>query len=200
MSDAYEEVLVEDAAAWRAWLAEHHATSPGAWLVTWKAGSRRPHLRWEDITDEALCWGWIDSRPRRIDAERSARLLTPRRAASRWSARNRARVEVLRAAGRMQPAGLAAVELAVARGTWDALDEVEALTEPDDLRAALDATEGARGHWDGFPRSARRAILEWITAARTDATRAARVAQAARDAAVGVRANQWRQPRRPAAG
>lgn len=94
----------------------------------------------------------------------------------------------------MQPAGLAAVAAARANGRWDALDQIETLAEP----AALDAIPDARRHWDAFPRSARRAILEWIVNARTGATRQARIERTVSDAARNFRANQWRQPKHPA--
>ena len=94
----------------------------------------------------------------------------------------------------MQPAGLAAVAAARANGRWDALDQTETLAEP----AALDANPDARRHWDAFPRSARRAILEWIVNARTGATRQARIERTVSDAARNFRANQWRQPKHPA--
>ncbi len=200
MSDSYEHVLIEDHAQWRAWLDANHGTSRGIWLVTWKKASGRPSLPYNVIVDDALAYGWVDSRPRSIDEHRSARLLTPRRPASNWSTRNKARVGQLTAAGRMHPAGLAAVVAAKANGAWTALDETETLTEPADLTAALDATPEARAHWDAFPRSARRAILEWITNAKASTTRQARVQRTAADAARNIRANQWRQPtgrRRP---
>jgi uncharacterized protein YdeI (YjbR/CyaY-like superfamily) len=117
-------------------------------------------------------------------------LLTPRKPRSNWSRSNKERVERLTAAGRMQPAGRAAVEVAKARGTWTALDAAQALVEPDDLRAALDADPAARRHWEAFPRSTRRAILEWIGNARRAETRAGRVAETARLSAQNVRANQ----------
>ena len=195
MSDSYEQVLIEDQAQWRAWLDAHHDTSPGIWLVTWKKASGRPLLSYDAIVDEALCYGWVDSRPRSIDGQRSARLVTPRKPASNWSARNKIRVGQLTAAGRMHPAGLAAVAAAKANGAWTALDETETLTEPADLAAALDAAPCARRYWDAFPRSARRAILEWITNARTGPTRQARIQRTADDAARNIRANQWRQPK-----
>ncbi len=93
MSDSYEHVLIEDQAQWRAWLGANHGTSPGIWLVTWKKASGRSSLAYDAIVEEALAYGWVDSRPRSIDGQRSARLLTPRRPASNWSARNKARVE-----------------------------------------------------------------------------------------------------------
>jgi uncharacterized protein YdeI (YjbR/CyaY-like superfamily) len=197
MSDDYEHVLIEDTSGWRAWLDAHHDTSPGIWLITWKRGSGHRLLPWDHIVDEALCYGWIDSRPRTIDDQRSAHLLTPRKPTSNWSARNKARVEALTAAGRMHPSGLAAVAAAQANGTWNALDDVETLTEPSDLAAALDVNGEARKHWDKFPRSTRRAILEWINGAKTPATRQTRIARTVTDATDNIRANQWRQPGRP---
>lgn len=107
------------------------------------------------------------------------------------------RIQRLTAAGRLAPAGLAAVTDAKADGSWTALDAVEELVEPEDLGAALDAEPNARANWDGFPGSTKRAILEWIIAAKCPPTRASRVAETARLAAQGIRANQWRQPGRP---
>lgn len=95
----------------------------------------------------------------------------------------------------MAPASLAVVEAALADGSWTALDPVEQLAEPDDLSTALDATPAARAHWDAFPRSAKRAILEWINTAKTPGTRSRRVSQTVGEATVGHRANQWRQPK-----
>ena len=102
--------------------------------------------------------------------------------------------ERLVAEGRMTPAGLAVIDRAKADGSWALLDDVENLTEPPDLAAALDAVPAARAAWDGFPRSARRAILEWIVLARRPATRAARIAATVSEAEAGRRANQWPRP------
>ncbi len=210
MADAYPQVPIASRDEWRAWLAEHHGDSRGVWLVTFKKGSGGPHVPYDDVVEEALAFGWVDSLPRRLDDERTQLLVTPRKRRSRWSKVNRERVERLVAAGRMAPAGLAVVEQARADGTWTALDAVEALEEPADLRAALDGVENleepddlrealdavpqARRHWDAFPRSARRGILEWILAAKRPATRERRVRETAELAGRGIRANQWRQP------
>ena len=195
MSDRYPQLHITSRDEWRAWLAEHGSTEPGVWLVTWKKPTGNPHVPYDDIVDEAVAAGWIDSRPRSIDTERSALLLTPRKPRSRWSAKNKQRVERLMAAGLMQPAGLASVAEAKTSGTWDGLNEVETLTEPDDLAAALNAMPAARKNWDAFPRSTRRAILEWISGAKTVTTRQTRIDRTVGDAAVNVRANQWRQPK-----
>lgn len=195
MSDAYPELTVESPAQWRAWLSEHHATARGVWVTTYTKGSRKPYVSVEDLVDEALAHGWIDSRPRALDDQRSQRLITPRRPASNWSRVNKQRVERLLAAGRMTPAGLAAVDAAKRNGSWTALDTVETLQEPDDLRDALNSTRDARRQWDAFPRSTKRAILEWIGNAKTPATRTKRITETVTKAAQNLRANQWRQPK-----
>lgn len=195
MSDDYEQTAVESREGWRAWLKANHATQPGVWAVTWKRGGDGPYVAYPDIVEEALCFGWVDSRPRTLDDHRSQLLVTPRKPGSGWSRPNKERVERLEADGLMAAAGLAAVEAAKADGSWTALDAVEDLVEPGDLAAALDDDPDARRHWDAFPRSAKRAILEWISTAKRDETRAKRVGETARLAAENVRANQWRQPK-----
>ncbi len=192
MSDAYEQVEITSRDGWRAWLSAHHQASPGVWGVIWKKTSGGPYVPYDDVVDEAIAFGWVDSLVRKLDDRRSQLLLTPRKPKSSWSRVNKDRVARLIAAGTMTEAGLAAVEIAKANGAWTALDAVEQLIEPDDLRAALDADPSARRHWDAFPRSTRRGILEWIGTAKKPETRARRVGETARLAADNVRANQYR--------
>lgn len=187
-----ERFAVETRAQWRRWLAAHHSSAPGVWVVTWRRGSGRPIVPYEDLVEEALCFGWVDSRGGRVDDERTSLLMTPRNPRSRWSRPNKERIERLTVAGAMTPAGLAAVEEAKRRGTWTALDDVEDLVVPPDLAAALDAAPPARRHWDAFPRSVKRAILEWVSSATKPDTRAKRIAETATLAARNERANQWR--------
>lgn len=194
MSADYERVEVTSAEQWRAWLGEHHHSSPGIWLVTWKKG-RGPYIPYGDVVDQALCFGWVDSLPRRLDENRTQLLVTPRKPGSSWSRVNKQRVGRLATAGLLSPAGEAVVAAAKQNGTWTALDAVEQLIEPDDLRVALDDSLAARKSWDAFPRSTRRGILEWISAAKTDSTRSRRVDTTVSEATQGRRANQWRQPR-----
>lgn len=185
-----EELLMETRAQWRAWLAAHAATSPGVWLVTWKRSSGRPVLAYEDLVEEALCFGWVDGQARAVDAERTSLLLTPRRRGSGWARTNKERVARLQAAGLMQPAGQAVVDAAVADGSWTLLDASEALEEPSELAAALDANPAARAAWNGFPPSARKQLLGWVTTAKRPETRARRIAETVARAARGERANQ----------
>jgi uncharacterized protein YdeI (YjbR/CyaY-like superfamily) len=189
----------ERRADWRRWLAENHATSDGVWLVSWRAASGRGRIPYDEAVEEALCVGWIDSLATTLDDERHLQLFTPRRRASGWSRTNKVRVERLTAAGLMRPAGLAAVEAAVADGSWTLLDAAEDLVEPEDLTAALDAVPAARGHWDGFSPSSRKAILQWIVTAKRPETRARRVEETTRRAAEGRKANQPAPKAPPAA-
>jgi uncharacterized protein YdeI (YjbR/CyaY-like superfamily) len=188
---AGERLELASAEGLHAWLVAHHDTSTGVWLVRWKKG-HGPYVPYPEMVRELLCFGWIDGQARKVDDDRSAVLICPRRPGGGWSRVNKEHIEVLRAGGRMQPAGEAAIARAVDDGSWTTLDEVETLREPDDLRAALDAAPAAREHWDGFPRSARRALLAWISSARTQPTRDKRVARTVDEAEVGRRANQPR--------
>jgi uncharacterized protein YdeI (YjbR/CyaY-like superfamily) len=188
--DQLPRVHVETRAAWRAWLSEHHAEAGGAWFVSWKRATGRPAVPYEEVVEEALCFGWIDSTARTIDDERQMMLMTPRKKGSAWSRSNKQRLERLEAAGLIEPAGYAAIERAKADGSWTILDDVEDLIEPPDLTAALNAESAARRNWDAFTPSARKAILQQIAFAKRPETRARRVAEAARLAAGNQKAFQ----------
>jgi uncharacterized protein YdeI (YjbR/CyaY-like superfamily) len=190
--DRAPKVHAETREQWRAWLASHHSDTRGAWLVSWRSGVGLPAVGYEDSVREALCFGWVDSKQKLLDADQTMLYFAPRRSRSGWSRPNKQRVEELRAQGLMTEAGERAIGEAEANGSWYLLDEVEDLTVPADLHEALDAQPPAWEHWRAFPRSARRSILEWIVQARTPPTRAKRVAETARLAAVNERANQWR--------
>jgi uncharacterized protein YdeI (YjbR/CyaY-like superfamily) len=190
-----EQVEVTSRSQWRGWLAEHHETAPGVWAVTYKKDSGGPHVPYEDVVEEALAFGWVDSQGRKLDGRRWQLYCAPRKPGSAWSRANRARIERLEAAGLMTARGRAAVEHAKTSGAWLAIEHAEAGEEPEDLRSALDADPDARRHWDVFPQSTKRAILEWIGTAKKPETRARRIEETARLAAQDVRANQWRQPK-----
>ncbi|GAB5429167.1 MAG: YdeI/OmpD-associated family protein [Devosia indica] len=162
--------------------------------MTWK--KHRPyHVTWDEVVEEALCFGWIDSQPRKLDENRSMLRLSPRKSGSAWSGVNKERVKMLIDAGRMQPSGLAKIEVAKTNGSWSSLDKASDLKVPDDLAAAFSEHPGALQQFMAFPPSARRAILEWISLAKRSETRANRVQETARLAQIGQRANQWRKPK-----
>lgn len=179
-------------AEWRAWLSEHHQSSPGVWFVTFKRTSGRPRIEYDDMVEEALCFGWIDSKAGTLDDERSMVWTSPRRAKSGWSGLNKRRVEVLEAAGLMTEAGRRMVDLAKATGTWDLLTDVENLVVPPDLAAAFERVPGSWERWDGFSRSARQGVLSWIVQAKRAETRANRIDETVRLAALGEVANTWK--------
>lgn len=179
-------------AEWRTWLENNYSRTEGVWLITFKKASGKPRVEYDEAVEEALCFGWVDSKPNKLDDERSMLYFAPRKAGTGWSRPNKQRVEKLLQAGLMAPSGLAKVEAAQADGSWNALDAVEALEIPPDLAQALAANPAAKEYFDAFPRSAKRGILEWIANAKKAETRMKRIEETVRLAAENKRANQWR--------
>lgn len=177
---------------WRNWLAANHVRATGVWLVSYKKSTGKPRVEYDDAVEEALCFGWVDSKPNKLDAERTLLWFAPRKPRSGWSRPNKQRVERMLRAGLMAEAGLRKVELAKQDGSWSKLDAIEDLAVPEDLAQALLAYSAAEQNFNAFPRSAKRGILEWIANAKTPQTRAKRVVETARLADQNERANQWR--------
>jgi uncharacterized protein YdeI (YjbR/CyaY-like superfamily) len=185
----------EDRAAWRAWLHANHDTATSAWLVLWRPGAAPPRndLDYVAAVEEALCFGWVDSRGGKLDERRTRLYFARRKPRSGWAATNKERAERLIADGRMTPAGMAAIERAKADGSWAVFDAIATLEVPDDLAEGLAARPPAREHWDAFPPFARAAILGWIALARRPETRAKRVEETAARAQRNERADQWQR-------
>lgn len=185
----FRDVVVRSRRELRDWLAKNHADGASVWLVTYK--KHAPHyLDYGDMIEELICWGWIDSRTRSLDEDRSSILIARRNPKSAWSAINKAKVAAARASGAMTEAGEAAVRAAKANGMWSFLDDVERLERPVDLDAAL----GTRlAGWDDWPRSVKRGTLEWIKTAKTEATRAKRIADVVASLDAGLRPRPFRR-------
>ena len=179
-----------DLPTWRKWLKENHQAEQNVWLIFYKKATGKPTLKIGEAIDVALCFGWVDSKSNTRDEESYYTYFSKRNPKSNWSRVNKEKIARLEAAGLMEEAGLALVEEAKLNGCWTALDDVENLIVPDDLAAALDATPNAREHYEAFPRSAKRAILEWILSAKRPETRARRITKTAELAAQNIRANQ----------
>ena len=178
-----ETFLAPTREAWRTWLAEHHATSAGIWLVFGKKGSGVQTVSLEEAVEEAVCFGWIDSQLKRIDDRTHALRFSPRKPTSVWSQSNKDRVERLTAQGRMTPAGLAAVAAAKASGRWDAATRREVLMAvPEDLEAALAARPGAREGFARLPDSHKKQFIDWVAQAKRDETRRRRIDEVVRRA------------------
>ncbi|WP_461054967.1 YdeI/OmpD-associated family protein [Spirosoma arcticum] len=178
---------------WRDWLMEHHKTASGVWLISYKKSSAKPHVGYDEAVEEALCFGWIDSKPNKLDEERFQQFFAPRNPKSNWSRLNKQRVEKLIQEGRMTDAGFQLIELAKQNGSWNALDEVEVLSIPNDLQGLLDQHSQAKENFEAFPRSSKRNILEWIQNAKTAETRQKRVNETVGLAEQNIRANHFRQ-------
>lgn len=190
-------------AEWRRYLEANHGRLDNTWLVLRKKGHGRGDLTYEAARDEALCFGWVDSVPNKIDDASYFLFFARRRPESNWSRVNKERVSALEAAGLMTESGRRAVETARGNGRWSALEDVENLVVPDDLAAAFAERPPARENWDAFPPSVRRGILEWLMNAKRAETRERRVEQTAALAQVNERANQYsgrNQRGGPAAG
>jgi len=199
MADDPPELLLPDAAAWRAWLLAHHSSTPGVWLVLHKKGGDVTALTYDDALDEALCFGWIDSQMHSRDAGSTSQRMTPRRPRSPWSARNVGHVERLEREGRMHDAGRAQVRAAQADGRWEAAygGPADAVV-PDDLAAALSAEPAAQAWFDVLTSTNRYAILYRIGAVKRPETRARRIAEFVQALADGQ--TPYPQKRRPDAG
>lgn len=178
MATELPELLLPDAAAWRAWLAEHHATAPGVWLVLHKKGGDVTALTYAAAVEEALCFGWIDGQARSRDAGSSSQRMTRRGPRSRWSATNVERVERLEREGRMAEAGRAAVRAARADGRWEAAYPGPATAEvPDDLAAAIAADPRAQAMFDVLTSQNRYALVHRLGAVKRADTRARKIAE-----------------------
>lgn len=170
-------LALHDAAAWHAWLREHHASSAGVWLKIAKK-SAGPSLTYAAALEVALTWGWIDSQKKAHDAGTWLQRFSPRTARSPWSKINRAKAEALIAEGRMEARGLAEVERAKADGRWErAYDGAKTATVPDDLALALAEDPKAKAFFEGLDSANRYAILYRVTTAKLPATRADRIAR-----------------------
>jgi len=178
---------------WRKWLAANHAISTGIWLVLIKKGARIPGLTYADAVEEALCFGWIDSRPGTLDAQQYKLYMSPRKPGSVWSKLNKQRIQRLVKEGRMTPAGLVKIEAAKKDGPWNTLDEVDRLVIPADLLEQLSANPEAKRNFEGFSSSSRKIILFWIASAKRDETRQKRIEETVRLAAQNVKAAHYRQ-------
>jgi len=136
-------------------------------------------MDYEESVEEAICFGWVDSRKRRLDDRRYALMFTPRNPGSPWSRPNKERVARLMASGEIAPAGRACVEEAKQNGAWSAYDPIEDLVVPEDLAVVLAGRKSARENFDGLTVSAKKSVLWWIATARRSDTRARRIAKTA---------------------
>lgn len=152
---------------WRSWLSKHHASSSEIWLIYSKKGSGRPRIAYSVAVEEALCYGWIDSIVKSIDAGRYAQRFSPRRAKSRLSELNKERIRRLIKAKKMRRAGLAILEQHLHPPSGSArLRRVRSGPLPQDILDAIEANANAWKHFPRLPASYRRIRIGFIDASR----------------------------------
>lgn len=190
MADMSTDLYMTNREDWRAWLEQYHETAHEIWLVYYKKHTGKPSIPYDDAVEEALCYGWIDSRVKRIDEERYTQKYTPRKKNSVWSKTNKARVAKMIRQGRMTDAGLAKVRQAKANGEWEkaAGSVPETLRMPPDVHQALAANPQAFHNVQHFTPSYQNRYLVWITSAKRAETRQKRIQDMIR------RAEQNRKP------
>jgi uncharacterized protein YdeI (YjbR/CyaY-like superfamily) len=174
---------------WRKWLGKNHRSEKAVWLIFYKKGSGIPSTNYAEALEEALCFGWIDSKANKRDDESYYQYFAKRKPGSNWSRVNKEKVAKLIEKGLMTPAGFESVETAKQNGKWSALDEVEKLIVPSDLKQLFDKNKTASENWNGFSRSVKRGILEWILNAKRAETRQRRIAETVDLAEKNIKAN-----------
>lgn len=181
--DLLETIYAKDRIVWRKWLEKNHNVSQGVWLIYYKVKSGKPSIRYSEAVKEALCFGWIDSKVKSLDKERYKQIFTPRKPKSVWSRLNKQYIEELIQQNLMMKAGWQKIEIAKKDGSWQALDAIEALIIPADLREALTANEIANQHFESFSNTVKKNILFWIQNAKRSETRLKRINQTVDSAA-----------------
>jgi uncharacterized protein YdeI (YjbR/CyaY-like superfamily) len=162
---------------WEEWLEKHHTTSSGVWIKIAKKDAGIESVRYPEVLESALCFGWIDGRREALDGSYFLQRFTPRQPRSKWSRINREKAERLTAARRMRPAGLAEVGRAKADGRWEAAYESQKrIAVPDDLERELDARPEAKAFFAQLSSQNRYAILYRLQDAKRPETRARRLA------------------------
>lgn len=184
--ERFERIEVRSATELRQWLLDHHHRHEAVWLVTYKKAVPSRYVTTSEVLDELIAFGWIDGIRRALDEERTMQLISPRRTQP-WAKTYKDRAERLTAAGSMHSNGLASVTRAKKSGAWEVMAEVDALSIPEDLRSALEGAAPAVAEFSNFPPSIRRNILRWIAMAKTEPTRAKRIALTASEAQEGRR-------------
>jgi uncharacterized protein YdeI (YjbR/CyaY-like superfamily) len=163
--------------AWRSWLAKNHETKEAVWLVLYNKASNKETISWSEAVDVALCYGWIDSKKIKIDAETCHQFFCKRKPKSTWSKINKEKVQKLMEQGLMTPAGLACIETAQQNGSWTLLDDVEALVIPLDLEQEFRNNPDAGAFFQSLSKSSKKAILHWVVMAKRPETRQKRIAE-----------------------
>lgn len=175
-------INVNSRAEWRAWLEENHLAKQSIWLVCNTKKSHLPTIPWGELVEEALCFGWIDSTRKKIDALSFKQIFSKRKPNSTWSKVNKEKVQKLIADGLMTQSGLDSIDTAKRNGSWSILDEVEEMIIPIDLKKAFENHIGSKDYFLSLSKSTRKMMLQWIVMAKRPETRQKRIDEIAEHA------------------
>lgn len=189
---AIEEFYPETKQHLREWFQKNHLAKDAVWLIYFKKHTNKPSVIWTDAVDEALCFGWIDSKAETIDKDSYRQYFCKRKASSTWSKINKLKIKSLSANGLMMEAGLKVIEIAKQNGTWTILDDVEELKVPPNLEIAFAAFDNAKDYFTSLSSSKQKILLSWIALAKTEATKQKRILEIAENAAQNQLPQQFR--------
>jgi len=175
------------------WLEEHHESETEVYVGFFKQHTGKRAMSWSEAVDQALCWGWIDTRSNSIDEDRYMQRFTPRKPGSNWSKINVEKVAKLTEAGLMRPAGLAAFEKRTDDRTGVYSFERENAELPPEYEAQLRANPAAAEYFDSRPPWYRRTAIHLIMSAKREETRLRRLVQLIEDSAAGRDIKQLRR-------
>jgi uncharacterized protein YdeI (YjbR/CyaY-like superfamily) len=187
------EFYAKNRKTWRKWLEKNHDKTENVWLVIYKKDSEVSSVYYDEAVEEALSFGWIDSKPNKRDEQSFFLFFSRRKPKSKWSALNKTRIEKLLEQGKIHKSGWAMIELAKKTGTWSALEKSDALEFPPELKKAFAKNKTALKNFDAFTKSVKKAILEWIENAKRKETLEKRVFETVSLAEKNIRANQWKK-------
>jgi len=177
---------------WRKWLKKNHKSKQSVWLILYKKESKKPVIRWSEAVDEALCFGWVDSKRRPVDEEKFTQFFSRRKPTGTWSRINKEKIRYLIAKRLMAKAGLMSVETAKKNGSWTILDGVEELVIPPDLAKEFKTQTGSKEYFLSLSKSIRKMILQWVVFAKRPETRQKRIKEIAELAALKLKPKQFR--------
>ncbi len=180
-----------DRKAWRKWLIKNHHVKLSVWVIFTKGKPGKRSMTWSESVDEALCFGWIDSKALPLDEDRYMQFFSRRKPKSVWSRINKEKVARLIAEGLMTEAGMRSIEIAKENGSWTILDEAEDLIIPKDLEKAFKMHKGSKTFFTGLSKSVKKGMLQWIAMAKLPETRQRRINEVAELGGKGERPKQF---------
>lgn len=177
---------------WRHWLEKNHQSRQSVWLVFYTKKSNIPSLSWSEAVDEALCFGWIDSKRKKIDDISFMQFFSKRKPKSNWSKINKEKVQQLIDSKKMTKQGYESVEIAKQNGYWTILDEIEEVIIPEDLEIAFKKYNGSKDYFLSLSKSTRKIILSWIILVGKQETRQKRINEVVESAAMNLKPKHLR--------